>query len=184
MKVAWILSEDIPKGLLDPITVKNIAASWGSWKTWKEFRTDNCVCHNTTEANNLIKRALHTLCNLFIMQSSYTRVGSPIGVNLFNGEFKSETIANRDDLIALNLVIPQADIVLMSGFNFSPLLNTDDEDIRKAREEYYFNVRELIKTNDTTQFVLVDYMHEMASWVGELDNVNLDTVGSVKSLLG
>jgi len=184
MKVCWIISEDIPTGVLDPSVIKETAISWGSWKTWKEYRPDNCICSVTADAKNLIQRAFHAVCTLHIMQESYTKVGSPLGVKLFNGQFKNEAIVNKDDIVAMNLAVPQFDIVLMAGFNFSPILNTDDEAERVLREEYYFNVREIIKTNPMTQFVLVDYTHELASWARELDNVTLDTIESVKSLLG
>ena len=184
MNITWVISEDTPGGVLNPDLIKEIAPSWGSWKTWKEYRTENCICTDTAEANNLIKRAFHAICNLYIMQSSYSRVGSPMGVKLFNGEFKSETMANKDDLVALNLAVPQSDIVLMSGFNFSPILTTDDELVRKSREEYYYNVRDLVEKNKGVQFVLVDYTHELASWMRDYDNITLDTVENVKSLLG
>jgi len=184
MKVCWVISEDVPAGLLDPKVIKDIATSWGSWKTWKEYRPENCICSSTTDAKNLISRAFHAVCTLYIMQESYVKAGNPIGVKIFNGQFKSTTVCNKDDIIALNIAVPQSDIVLMSGFNFSPILNTDDEVTRTAREEYYFNVRALIKLNAETQFVLVDYTHELASWARELNNVTLDTIDSVKNLLG
>jgi len=179
MKVCWIISEDIPSGLIDPKDIKNTAVSWGSWKTWKEFRPDNCVCSDTNEAKNLIQRAFHAVCTLYIMQESYSVVGNPSGVKLFNGQFKNSSVGNKDDIVALNLAVPQSDIVLMTGFNFSPITETNP-----SQEEYYFNIRELIKANDTTQFVLVDYTHELASWTRDLDNLTLDTIGSVKNLLG
>jgi len=184
MKVCWVISEDIPAGFLDLQVIKDTAISWGSWKTWKEYKTDNCVCSDSSESHNLIQRAFHAVCTLYIMQEHYATVGRPAGVKLFNGQFNNSSISNKDDIVALNLAVPQSDIILLSGFNFSPLIETDNEKDRPAREEYYFNVRELIKANADTQFVLVDYTHELASWAWDLDNLTLDSIDSVKNLLG
>ena len=183
MKVCWVISEDIPKGFIDPKIIKDTAPAWGSWKTWKEYKIDNCVCTSTSEVKSLIGRAFHAVCNFYILQESYIKVGSPVGVKLFNGQFKGSHIANKDDLVTLNLVAAYNDIVLMSGFNFSPILNTDDGATQTARKEYYFNIRELMKTHNSTQFVLVDYVYELASWAKELDNLTMDTIDSVRSLL-
>lgn len=183
MRVSWVLSEKIPKGTLDMKVVKGVAPSWGSWKTWKEYKTDNCVCTDIAEIRKLIKRAFHAVCNFYIMQDSYAKVGNPPGVKLFNGKFKGNNIDNEDDIVALNLAVPNSDIVLLSGFNFMPILNIDDKIKRLAREEYYFNVRELMKTHSTVQFVLVDYTHDLASWAHKLDNLTLDTIDSVTNLL-
>jgi len=179
VKICWVVSEEIPSKLLDPEVLKDTAISWGSWKIWKEYKLDNCICTDPDEAHKLIQRAFHAVCTLYIMQESYKAVGSPGGVKLFNGHFKNNGVSNKDDIVALNLAVPQSDVVLLSGFNFSPILEADP-----SREEYYFNVRELMKANATTQFVLVDCSAELASWVGELDNVTQDTIDSVKKLLG
>ena len=104
MKVCWVISEDIPKGLLDPKVIKDIAVSWGSWKTWKAYRTENCICSETSDAVSLIQRAFHAVSTLYIMQDSYTKVGSPIGVKLFDGQFKNSNIDNIVDL-NLNLIL-------------------------------------------------------------------------------
>lgn len=182
MKVCWVISEEIKKGTLDANIVKEVAPSWGSWRTWKEHKTDNCICTKISEARDLIKRAFHAVSNLYIKRDHYTKLGNPIGVKLFDGSFQSESIHNKDDIVALNLSVPNYDIVLMSGFNFSPIV-TDDEKEKVAREEYYYNVRELIKKYNTTQFVLVDYEYELAAWAKELDNLTTDTIDSVKNLL-
>ncbi len=182
MRISWVISQEIPDDALDINIVKGVSASWGSWSTWKRYKTDNCICTNTAEAKELIKRAFHAVCNFYIMQESYNKVGGPIGVKLFDGQFKNETVSNKDDIVALNLVAPNNDIVLMSGFNFSPLDN-DDPLALLIREEYYFNINELMKTHELVQFVLVDYTHELADWAKKLPNLSTDKIESVKSLL-
>jgi len=184
MNVCWVLSEDIPSDLIDPQIIKDSGESWGSWKIAKTYSPDNCICSKTTEASPLVQYGFQNTCRLYITQDSFKAIGNPPNVKLFGGHFKNTSISNKDDIIAMNLAVPKFDIVLLAGFDFSPLLNTDDKTSRVSREEYYFNVREIIKANDTTQFVLVDYKGELASWVSELDNFTLDTVESVKNLLG
>ena len=182
MRISWVIGQEIPANALDVKVVKEVASSWGSWSTWKQYKTDNCICTNESESKELLRRAFHAVCNFYIMQDSYNRVGSPAGVKLFDGTFKNDSIANKDDIVALNLVAPNNDIVLMSGFDFSPL-DVNDPLTMITREEYYFNINELMKTHSTVQFVLVDYTHELAMWAKELPNLSVDDMDSVKSLL-
>ena len=183
MKVCWILSEDIPSDLIDPKVIKDTGTSWGSWKIARKYTPDNCICSRNTEASPLVQHGFQNTCNLYIPQDSFKVVGSPANVRLFNGKFQNN-ISNSDDIIALNLAVPDSDIVLLAGFNFSPVLNTDDKAKQESKLEYYFNIRGIIKTNSQTQFVLVDYKHELASWTNELENLTQDTIGNVMSLLG
>lgn len=183
MRITWVISEEIHANALDMNIVKAVAPSWGSWKVWKHYRIDNTVCIDVDQADNLIKRALHAVTNLYVPQSAYVDLGSPIGVRLFDGSFTNDNITNGDDIVALNLATPNTDLVLMSGFNFQPLLNTDTEILRLAREQYYFNVRAIMHHNRDVQFVLVDYNYEQASWLKQVDNLTIDSMNSVKNLL-
>jgi hypothetical protein len=184
LRICWIISQDIPNNLIDPVVIKDTGTSWGSWLTHSIYSPDNCICSNTTEAKALIQHSIQDVCTLYIMKESYSHLGKPAGVKLFNGQFKNNLISNKDDIIALNLAVPEADLVLLAGFNFGPLLNTDEKGPREARLEYYFNVREIIQGHPQTQFVLVEYTGGLASWAQELDNLTEDTVESVKNLLG
>lgn len=174
MKVCWVISESVPSDLEAPI---DVATSWGSWKTRDAYNTENCICSNTSEASTLTKLGFQKSCNLYLMQESHIAIGKPAGVRLFNGRFGSDGISNKDDIVALNLAVPQYDLVLLLGFDFSPTTDA-------GRDEYYFNVKEIIKTNADTQFVLVDYAHEIDSELIELANITQDTVETVTSLLG
>jgi len=184
MNVVWVISQDIPNNLINPATIKDTGTSWGSWKTYSMYKTDNCVCSSSHEASALVHHSFHNKCQLHITKESFIELNRPEGVILFDGKFGNQAISNKDDIVTLNLIAGTADLVLLVGFNFKPLLNTDEEWERNSRAEYYFNMREIIKAHSSTQFVLVDYRHELASWVQELDNVTEDTVESVKSLLG
>jgi len=175
MKVCWVISESVPGVQLNPGELKTIAEAWGSWKTHESYKTENCVCSDTNEASTLTKLGFQNSVTLFISQETYTGIDRPPKVRLFGGKFGSDNISNKDDIVALNLAVPQYDLVLLFGFDFSPTTDV-------GRDEYYFNVKEIIKANADTQFVLVDYAHDMDDW--ELANLTEDTVESVKSLLG
>jgi len=181
MKIAWIIGQEIKHDLnLD--LIDSIGPSWGSWKTWKKYKTDNCICTNREEATDLIQRAFHSMCNFYMMKDDFLQVGSPQGVKLFDGNFKNNTVTNKDDIVTLNLVAPDNEIILMSGFNFEPL-DKDDPLAMLIREEYYFNINELMKANTSVQFVLVDYPHKLATWANDLENLTIDTAQNVKTLL-
>lgn len=183
MKISWVFSENIPHDIDEYKDIKETAPIWGSWKAWKDYKIDNCVCSNFDETKKLLARAFHAVCNFYILQDHYIKVGSPIGVKVFTGQFRNDHMINKDDIVALNLAVANNDIILMLGFDFSPITENDDEITRLNKGEYYFNVMELIKSNLTKQFVLVDYTHEMASWVKDLENLNFDNIKNVKSLL-
>jgi len=175
MKVCWVISESVPGDQLHPGELKTIAEAWGSWQTHEAHKTENCICSNTSEASTLTKLGFQTSVNLYISEESYLEIGRPPKVKLFGGKFGSDGISNKDDIVALNLTVSQYDLILLLGFDFSPTTDA-------GRDEYYFNVKEIIKANADTQFVLVDYAHDMDDW--ELANLTEDTVESVKSLLG
>lgn len=184
MNVCWIISQDIAPDLLDPKIIKDTGTSWGSWMTHIAYNTDNCICSDAMESNALLQHSFQKTCTLYITKDSYTKLKQPQNVNIFDGQFSNDEIINKDDIIALNLAVPGSDLVLLAGFDFTPLLTTDEKETRDARLEYYFNVRAIILAHAETQFVLVECDGDLASWVLELDNVTLDTVESVKSLLG
>ena len=175
MKICWVISEEAQVDQQPQGELITIAEAWGSWRTYKEYKTTNCVCSDKSEASKLIKQNFQAISNLYVMQESFLALDCPTGVKVFGGKFGSDNISNKDDIVALNLAVPQYDLILLFGFDFQP--TTD-----RGRDEYYFNVKELIKSNPTTQFVLVDYAFEMDDW--ELDNLTEDTVESVMSLLG
>jgi hypothetical protein len=183
MNVCWVISEEALDDQVLPEELKTIGEAWGSWRIWKSHKPDNCVCSSIPEAENLVGRLFHTITTLYISTAANQLLDKPPGVKLFGGTFHNSSISNKDDIITLNLASTKADIILMYGFNFSPLLNTDEEEYRKSREEYYFNVRELIKNNPDTQYVLIDYYNESAEWIGDLENLTFDVIDSVRNLL-
>ena len=44
-------------------SIKDVAPTWGSWKTWRSYATDNVVCHDLGHARELLQRSLQSTCN-------------------------------------------------------------------------------------------------------------------------
>ena len=68
MNISWVISEEALDDQVTPEELRTIAEAWGSWRIWKSYRPNNCICSNTSDAKNLIGRIFHTLCTLYIMQ--------------------------------------------------------------------------------------------------------------------
>lgn len=182
MKVSWVLSQTIHHDFADPTVIRSIGPAWGSWQTWKSYKTDNTICTDLSEAKALMQRAFHAVTNFYVPRDFYAELGRPIGLKMFDGQFKGPAHKNKDDVVALNLTAQTSDIVLMLGFNMPPVNTTDK--IEKAIEEaYQLNVRAVIRDNPTVQFVLVNYEHDLAPVFKELENVTQDTLESVVDLL-
>jgi len=183
MKTCWVLSQDISTGCIDPKIISDVAPSWGSWSTWREFQIDNVISHDLKKSKELINRAMHAVCNLYVPKHDFIELGRPVGVKLYEGEFKDNVIINKEDLVALNLVAATHDIVLMLGFDVSPVLSDLDILEQRMKKAYRHNIRTIINDNTQTQFVLVDYLLPLAENFQDLDNLSIDSVESVVNLL-
>ena len=173
MKINWALSSGISPGLFTVEELKEIAPIYGSYSTWNYYRTDNCVCCNTAKSQELIKRGLHYMCNLFLPEEIFNAVGQPSRVNLFSDDF-SALGDFKDELVPVWLASRDADIVLLLGYNFKPHL---------SREKYYFAVLNLIEAHPSTQYVLIDNDGELSPILKDLSNLSQDCIASVRELL-
>jgi hypothetical protein len=157
MNITWVIADDV---LLDPDfdiqQLKNIGSTWGSWRTWRTFGTDNVICHNTVKAQELIQRAFHAGCNFYISNSTYMTLDRPTGVRLYEGEFVHDT-PNHEEIVALHLTAGISDIVLLLGFDLSEAKPLPDR-LEQHRVTNYRNlIRQAMKDNAQTQWVLVDH---------------------------
>jgi hypothetical protein len=146
MQVCWALSEDIGKGAIDPAKLKNVAPIWGPYNTWREYRTDNVICHDNKKAKDLIARAFHAIFNLYLPKTSYIELGRPVGVKLYEGDFKDPLINNKEDIVTLNLVSDNYDIVLMYGWDLSPVDETLDKVEQHKQKAYRHNIATIIES--------------------------------------
>ena len=183
MKTCWVLSENTPTGSVEPTALTNVAPTWSNVATWREFQSDNVVCYELKDASNLIRRAFHAITNLYVPRANYTDLGRPVGVRLYEGEFKDNAVAHKEDIIMMNLVSPENDIVLMYGFDLSPVPSMDDKLEERQQKAYRHNIKTIIDSNPNVQYVLVNYEHELADNIKGLDNLTVDTLDAVLELL-
>lgn len=181
MKVSWVISQTTPV-LADSELIKSVGPTWGSWHTWKHYKTDNIICTDLTEAKALMQRSMHTVANFYIPRDFYVELGRPAGLKMFDGQFKGPAHKNKDDVVALNLTAQTSDIVLMLGFNLSPI-QTDDKIEKVIEQAYQMNVRSVIRDNLDVQFVLVEYYGESAKVFNELENLTQDSLQAVVEML-
>jgi hypothetical protein len=183
MNVCWVLSQDIPKGFVKYEVLTSVGPIWGPLSKWREYQSDNTVCYDLREAKQMINRAFHAVTHFYVPKDQYIDLGRPVGVRLFEGEFKDNAVANKEDIILMNLVSSSNDIVLMLGFNLSPVSKNLDAIEQRFEKAYRHNIKTIIKDNPNTQFVLVNYEDELAENFEDLDNLTIDTVDSVVDLL-
>jgi len=182
MQINWVISKDI-KDIEQSIDVlKNIGPLWGSYITWKKFKTDNCICHEKNIASDLIKRAFHAVSNLYIPSTLYTPLGRPVGVKLFDGGFDLIDVINKDDIISLHLAASNANIILLLGFDLTTNIETSEVN-KFNRNSYYKNLIILFNSNPDIQFVIVDHYDDTDQMFNDIPNLTFDTTNSIISLL-
>lgn len=183
MRINWIFADTYQ---LDPtITIeqiKSVGATWGSWRTWRNCGTDNVICHDRTKCMELIGRAFQAVCNFHVPKSYYQDLNRPMGVRLYEGDFKME-IDHHEDIVAMNLVADISDIVLLVGFDLS--LSNAPADAFEAHKfrNYHGLVRSAIDSNQMTQWVLVDHPAKLDKAYQNLPNLTCDTMANALKLL-
>jgi hypothetical protein len=185
MNVCWVLSQDIPAGFVKHEVLTSVGPIWGPLSKWREYQSDNTVCYDLREAKQMISRAFHAVTHFYVPKEQYIELGRPVGVRLFEGEFKDSVVANKEDIILMNLVASTHDIVLMLGFDLTPVESMEDKIHERKLKAYRHNIKTIIAENSTTQFVLVNYgkKTKLAKNFSEVENLTRDTVESVVDLL-
>ena len=183
MKTCWVLSQNTPNGAVDPQVFSNVTETWSDVGQWREYQTDNVVCHDLAQGINLIRRAFHAVTTLYVPRANYNELGRPVGVKLYEGEFSDHAVANKEDIIMMNLVSTSNDIVLMYGFNLAPVSNEIDILEQRFEKAYRHNIKSIIESNPDVQYVLVDYNHKLAENLKKLDNLTTDNLDAVLELL-
>ena len=180
MEVSWVLSADYADPIVKSETIKNIGSTWGSWKTWRSWSTDNVLCADDKKAQDLIKRAFHSVCNFYIPKESYTLLNRPAGVKVFDGNFPDD-FPKQEDVIAMHLC-SSSELVLCLGFDLQEITTTDPKS-KFLSKSYQAAVRSLIKNNTNTQFVFIDHPRELDKSFENLENISCDTYENVLQLL-
>ena len=180
MEISWVISEDYNDPIVKSEKLKEIGSTWGSWKTWRAYSTDNVLCADNTKAQDLIKRAFHSVCNFYIPQKSYTLLNRPTGVKVFDGDFPDD-FTKQEDVIAMHLC-SQSELVLLLGFNLQEVTE-EDPTAKFLAKSYQAAIRSDVKNNPNTQWVFIDHSEDMEKSLKDLENITCDTYENVLQLL-
>ena len=183
MRINWVVADHtvLPPDV-EVAALKDIAAIWGSWRTWRGCGTDNVICNDAAQARDLIKRRMNEQCNLYIPNAVYNQLDRPGTVRLYEGQFTFD-IDNPDELIGIQLVSGQSDIVLLMGFDWAEKPVIADRLLAHRAANYRRFVRDTIAANPSVQWVLVDHVGPVGPDLAQLENLTQDSLGSVTDLL-
>jgi hypothetical protein len=183
MRINWVVADStvLPPDV-DVSALKDIAAIWGGWRTWRGCSTDNVICNDVTKAYELLKRKLNEQCNMYIPSSMYTQLDRPKNVQLYQGQFTFE-IDNKDELISIQLVSGQSDIVLLLGFDWTEKSSSSDPLTEHRAKNYRRFVKDTIESNPTVQWVLIDHPDAVAPELAVFENLTQDSLENVTELL-
>jgi hypothetical protein len=183
MNINWVLANSyIPDPTINLDQLKACGAFWGGWQTWRASGTDNVICHDPAKAQELIKRQFHATCNFYVPNSAYAMLDRPQGVRLYEGKFLHD-LDNHEEIVALHLTAGISDIVLLMGFDFAENELPSDRLERHRWLNHRNLIRQAIKDNAQTQWVLVDHDQPVGKDFGELSNVTTDTLANVIGML-
>lgn len=183
MNINWVVSNHAN---LDPTIdlsqIKNIGSIWGSWRTWRSCQTDNVICHNGTQARELIEKRFPDVCNFYISQEIYTALNRPDRVRSYGGEF-SHDVDEQDEIVAMHLAGAVSDIVLLLGFDWTDQPWPNDPEKKLRRHNYINLVREAMAGTARTQWVLIDHAGPIRPELAALPNLTQDTMSAVIGML-
>lgn len=173
MNINWVLADRID---LDPIIdigqLKAIGSFWGGWKTWRGCQTDNVICHNGAQAQQLVANNFQAYCNLYVPNSLHMILDLPPNVHAYEGTL-SHDIEHPDELVAMHLVATVSDIVLLLGFDWTNI-NSDQREI-----DYRGLVAATMANNPDTQWVLLDQTGPVRTELTKMPNFTQDTLPNV-----
>lgn len=182
MKVCWVLGSDADRHVDKATSIKAVAPIWGGHNTWKEFETDNVVCHDLPTAILLLKRAFQAVCNFYVPKERYIDLGRPSGIKMYDGGFNVEMF-NKDQIIALHLVAPNNDIVLLLGFDLAQKDFGDNKASKHQWTNYLLAIKTVITNNPNTQWVAIDQISDIHPDIKNLPNFTCDKIENVVHLL-
>ena len=183
MRINWVVADlaVLPPDI-DTNALKDIAAIWGRWRTWRGCSTDNVVCDDAGKARELLKRKMNEMCNMYVPSSIYAELDRPKGVRLYEGRFTFE-IDNKEELISIQLVSGQSDIVLLLGFDWSEKPTSTDRLAAHKTTNYQRFIKDTISSNPDVQWVLVDHEGKLTPELTQYENLTIDTLDNVIKLL-
>ena len=183
MRINVIYAADYSRpAFFDTDKIKDIAPTWGSWKTRALLDTDNVVCNSLSTARELMQRSLHESCNLFVPRTFYAKLSRPNRLNYYDGNFKDDAW-NIEDIIAMHLVSSTSDLVLLFGFDFSILPVPKDKTEEYQKKKRAGMLRSCLYNHADVQWVLIDHDRALDPAFTDLPNVTCDKIENVLKLL-
>jgi hypothetical protein len=182
MNISWVLADSVLLDpTLDPADLKRVGPIWGSWRTWRACQTDNVICHDMQKAADLVKRQFQNNCNFYLPNSVHASLDRPDGVRLYEGDFVHD-VDRQEEIVALHLAASTSDIVLLLGFDLTPL-STDTDRLLTHRAQHHRNLlRQAMANYDQVQWVVVDHQGNLDPKLANLDNILLDTMQTVLTM--
>ena len=183
MKTNWVVADSavIPPDV-DISVLKDIAAIWGSWRTWRGCGTDNVICNEAGQARDLLKRRMNEMCNMYVPVAIYAELDRPRSVKIYQGQFTFE-IDRKEELIAMQLVSAQSDIVLLLGFDWTEKPISTDRLIAHRTLNYRRFVKDLISNNPLVQWVLVEHPDAVHPDLAQFENLTCSSLEETIELL-
>lgn len=183
MNISWVIADAAeldPTQAIEPL--KRLGAFWGSWRTWRAYKTDNVICHDQTKAVELLQRQFQSHCNLYIPESVYNSLEQPSSVNIYAGDFVHDT-DRQEEIVALHLAATTSDIVLLLGFDLTKLTPNPDKLLAHRAQHYRNLVRAAFTQYSNTQWVLVNHAGKLDRPISSCENVVTDNLENVLALI-
>ena len=183
MRVAWCVATSYQLDpSLDIDRIKAVGSMWGSWKTWRGCATDNVICHDKTKARELLDRAFQAVCNFYLPRINYEFLQRPLGVKLYEGDYQQQ-VDEIEDIIALHLAGSAADIVLLLGYDLTPLSAVEDRLAQHKMVNRHGLIRSTMADGLQTQWVVIDHPGDLDKAYQNIPNLTCDTMQNALQLL-
>lgn len=182
MRIGWVIfaGHQLESGAGINI-IKNIGSTWGSWRTWRNCLTDNTICHDHAQCQNLLESGFEQRCNFYVPRSFYQTLTNAVGVKAYDGNF-DKPIDNIEDIIAMHLCASGNDLVLLLGGDFgTPTIA--DEAQRQRTVDRHGLLRGAALSWPKVQWVAIDHAMELAPAYQNLSNFTSDKMKNVLELL-
>lgn len=181
MNINWVISDSIAADpTLDFDRFKDLGSLWGSWRTWRTCGTDNVICHELADAQNLIQRDFHKQCNFYIPNSNYVALDRPVGVKLYEGNFQHD-VDHREEIISMHLASSSCDIVLLLGFDFQELPKNPDRLVEHRAHNYWGLAYQIIKDTPSVQWLAINHPGKVRAEIAKLENFSQDKLNNILS---
>jgi hypothetical protein len=162
--------------------LRDTAPTWGSWKTWRDCHTQNVICHDLVQASALHQRALQAVCNFYIPERFWLKMHRPSYMRFYQGDF-DQAVDDIEDIIAMHLVAPESDLVLLLGFDLGPKPDPITASQTHRVKNRQGLIRSCLAAWNRVQWVLIDHPADLDPAFACLPNVTMDNIASVMNLM-